>query len=60
VSDFCQECSIKLFGEDFGELSHHTDSPIDVLCEGCGPILVNQQGYKVGESDQRKFFEVSI
>lgn len=51
MADFCMKCSIKMFGEDFGDLaklSTEEDTknnlfPI-VLCESCGPIQVNHLG----------------
>lgn len=51
MADFCKACSIKLFGEDLGELAGIT--PVEawkegraygVLCEGCGPIQVDPEG----------------
>jgi hypothetical protein len=51
MSEFCKQCSILIFGEDFGNLkgiSKPEDAekniyPI-VICEGCGPIQVNPEG----------------
>lgn len=64
MSDFCQECSIKMFGEDFGDMVHsqYELAPIDVLCEGCGPILVDSQGKKIDKSilGIGDFFQVKI
>jgi hypothetical protein len=51
MADFCAQCSIDLFGEDFGDLADIT--PIEqferglaccVLCEDCGPIQVDPLG----------------
>lgn len=43
MADFCKQCSINIFGEDFGELAEiTTDEDIAegkyaiVLCEDCG------------------------
>jgi len=54
MSDFCTQCSIKLFGEDFGDmkLGHPIglEGPLSyewghgVLCESCGPIIVDGTG----------------
>lgn len=54
MADFCKECSIEIFGEDFKDLAN-INTPEDsdkklyayVLCEGCGPILVDHTGTKV-------------
>ena len=51
MADFCKQCSIKEFGEDFQDLagfSTETDTkdglfPV-VMCEGCGPIQVDHTG----------------
>ena len=58
MADFCKECSIEIFGEDFKELAN-ISTPEDtanelyvhVLCEGCGPILVDHTGSKVPWND---------
>jgi len=44
----CKQCSIDLWGKDCGDLKGV--APLDssrgwpVVCEGCGPILVNSEG----------------
>lgn len=51
MADFCAQCSKEIFGEDSGDLagiSKLNDEakglyPI-VLCEGCGPIMVDHAG----------------
>ena len=51
MADFCKQCSIEQFGQDFGDLSglctemdnEHNLYPT-VLCEGCGPTQVNYLG----------------
>ena len=51
MADFCKQCSMDLFGEDYFELaglSTKEDTaeklyPI-VLCEGCGPCQVDHTG----------------
>ena len=51
MADFCKQCLMDTFGEDFGDLaglSKPEDTEQDkysvVLCEGCGPIQVNHEG----------------
>ena len=54
MSDYCKTCSEELFGKDFGdfagliskELAQSGDWAV-VLCEGCGPIQVNDLGEKL-------------
>jgi len=51
MADFCKQCSIENFGEDFGDLAGMSTEettkkklyPV-VLCEGCGPIQVDHTG----------------
>lgn len=51
MADFCQQCSIEHFGEDFGDFAVlvteeavKQDRAAIVLCEGCGPIAVDHKG----------------
>jgi hypothetical protein len=51
MADFCKECSIEIFGEDFGDLAGQIDPVLVdlglgavVLCEGCGFCLVDEVG----------------
>lgn len=51
MADYCKECSEILFGNDFRELadlSKPEDTAkgvcVQVLCEGCGPTLVDHDG----------------
>jgi len=51
MADFCRQCSIEIFGEDCGDLKglsaeQDTENGLyaGVLCEGCGPTLVNHIG----------------
>lgn len=54
MADFCKECSIEIFREDFKDLAN-ISTPEDTekglyahaLCEGCGFILVDHTGTKV-------------
>lgn len=40
MADFCKQCSIENFGEDFGDLADLTEGDdtciVHVICEGCG------------------------
>jgi hypothetical protein len=51
MANFCQQCSLALFGEDFGDLSGLLTAAeamqgfgMQVLCEGCGPAWVDHLG----------------
>lgn len=51
MADFCKECSIKIFGEDFHDLAGLISEEkvkegfgVAAICEGCGPVLVNHEG----------------
>lgn len=51
MADFCQQCSIELFGEDFGDLAGlitEQDAAqgygMNVLCEGCVNAFVDHTG----------------
>lgn len=51
MADFCRQCSLADFGEDFGDLAG-LSGPGDtaaglfcsVICEGCGHIQVDHAG----------------
>ena len=51
MADFCKQCSIETFGEDFKELANlgpegelKPGEGWMTLCEGCGFIIVSQDG----------------
>lgn len=51
MAEFCKQCSIDMFGEDFKELAGLTKTEdwlkelaYQVICEGCGPIQVDPDG----------------
>lgn len=51
MSDFCKQCSIEHFGEDLKELAGLGNGRVlpdgdgwAVICEGCGYIVVNEEG----------------
>jgi len=57
MADFCKQCSIKIFGEDFKELAGITKKEdadknmyVPVICEGCGFIQVDPEGRCVTEN----------
>lgn len=43
MADFCKQCSIVTFGEDYGDLTNAIGVR-QVLCEGCGPTTVASDG----------------
>lgn len=57
MADYCKQCSIDIFGEDFRELAGLTtaadeasDPPLYalVICEGCGTTQVTRDGSCMG------------
>lgn len=61
MADFCKECSIETFGEDFGDLVGVTPPEANdrkrwriTLCEGCGPIQVDHLGRCISDDCLRK------
>jgi hypothetical protein len=46
VADFCTQCSIDIFGEDFGDMKGicKKGEMASVLCEGCGHVFVDHTG----------------
>jgi hypothetical protein len=51
MADFCKQCSIDNFGEDFGDLAGITKpedfaegKAVIVICEGCGVVQVDPDG----------------
>ena len=56
VADFCHQCSIATFGEDYGDLANlFPDRPkpytVDVICEGCGHATVDENGVCLKDHD---------
>jgi len=49
MADFCQECSIKMFGEDFKDMASDIadDQMVRGICEGCGFIWVDKNGKRI-------------
>ncbi len=54
MADFCKQCSIANFGEDFEDLKITEPLPegkyYAALCEGCGYIQVDNDGLCVTEN----------
>jgi hypothetical protein len=56
MADFCKQCSLEMFENDLKELAglrtqemkDKDEYPL-VLCEGCGPILVDEEGACVSD-----------
>ena len=51
MADFCKQCSIKMFDQDFKELSGLIPEGLskqgfiaEVIYEGCGPTMVDHDG----------------
>jgi len=50
MAEFCKQCSIEIFGEDFKDFtsSWRKELPKDygylVICEGCGPTKIDVNG----------------
>lgn len=68
MADYCKQCSIELFDEDFRELAglvtkEQFESPDKlvafVICEGCGFITVNHEGECVDPNCEQHGKEVS-
>lgn len=60
MADFCKQCSIEIFGEDFGDLEGITTPEQQaegkfcvVLCEGCGAIQVDVEGACISDCIER-------
>ena len=56
MADFCMECSIAEFGEDFKDMANISKEEntkdglyAQVLCENCGWILVDHTGKRVSQ-----------
>jgi hypothetical protein len=46
MADFCKQCSLEIFGEDFKDMAGMAPEgqSASVLCEGCGGTQVNHLG----------------
>ena len=68
MADFCRQCSLEFFGADYGDMEALGDDKDlkpgmgwSVLCEDCGPIVVDRAGsciaewcHKHGKENERK------
>lgn len=56
MADFCKQCSIELFGEDFEDLAQiaKEDQLLRCTCEGCGDAVVTGTGTCVSADCLRK------
>ncbi len=61
MADFCKQCSLDIFQEDFKELAGITteadvaaDRYAVVICEGCGPTQVRPDGSCIGGCMKRE------
>ncbi len=61
MADFCKQCSIEHFEKDFKELAGLGDGSIlesgfgwQALCEGCGLIIVNDEGICISKACIKK------
>ena len=61
MADYCQQCSIAIFGKDFHDLARLSTQwdtvngkyPV-VLCEGCGPCQVDHHGQCISDDCAEK------
>jgi len=63
MADFCKQCSIEIFGEDFGDLARiltpeqeADDMVMPAICEGCGYTYVNCAGECVGTCCDKRHY----
>lgn len=61
MADFCKQCSIDNFGEDYGDLANlrpdlvlADGEGLLVLCEGCGPAIVLHDGTCISKDCDKK------
>lgn len=51
MADFCRQCSFELFGEDRKDLAGLGEVEEGygwaVLCERCGPVMVDNEGKRI-------------
>lgn len=66
MADFCKQCSEELFGNDFGDLKNLGEGAELkpgmgwlALCEGCGVIVVDNEG-KCSAEDCSKHSEKKL
>lgn len=51
MADFCKQCSVETWGEDTNDFSFNAPDGFvtAVLCEGCGPTYVKNDGTCVAD-----------
>ena len=56
MADFCRQCSVRVFGSDYGDLRGlcEADEVASTLCEGCGMCWVNSEGVCVDANCLKK------
>lgn len=66
MAGFCTQCSLSFFNEDFGDfvgLSSEEDTLegryASIICEGCGPTLVDHTGTCIYHSKDSKDSELT-
>lgn len=69
MADYCKQCSMEIFGEDFRELASIVSLQeeaeglaANVLCEACGPTKVNNAGeclYHQGRTSQECYADTA-
>lgn len=59
MADFCRDCSIDVWGKDYGDLadlSTEEDTKNGlfcvVICEGCGIIQVDHEGVSITKDEK--------
>jgi hypothetical protein len=59
MASFCRDCSIKIFGKDFGDFKHNRIGIVSwQLCEGCGEwIYADWAGRRVERDSIEEWFE---
>ena len=55
MADYCQQCSMRLFGHDAQDLARlcRPGETVWELCEGCGDLVeVDHEGRRIDEGDE--------
>ncbi len=65
MADYCQQCSIELFGQDSKDFADDRNESLvrtvmTVVCEGCGFALVDKDGKCVGGHCLKSHKEIPI
>jgi len=58
MADFCQQCSIRVFGKDMKDFDNlcNSEETIKVLCEGCGVIWIDKDGKRIVFNDEEQSY----